>query len=339
VKNQLTNIISRWDDILKLKRGKMVLPTFVDFHTSNRCNQFCHGCAYAGTLEGQMMSEEKHYQAVDMFIDLGVRAFDFAGGGEPTMLPYLPALLKHIKDRGANYGLITNGVMLNDELCEELFNSATYVRISLEASNREMYRKYKGIDLWDKVLDRVEYLCQDRDQFDSACEISIKFSVGKSLRGLTHYIDGLKLGEDLDVDRITFKALRHEPEELTVKEAGLENGLLEELLSRDEYTRSKVSSWIVPWMNAPTCWLNPLHTVMDHLGNIYICCFYYHRDREKHCLGNIFEQSFKEIWFSEKHWEKINDIKREECRQVDCKFFHHHKAVYQALERGAVNFL
>ena len=65
-------------------------------------------------MSTKIMDEKKHFDAVDQFIDAGVKAFDFAGGGEPTLLPYLPKLMKHIRQRGAHYALITHGAVMSD---------------------------------------------------------------------------------------------------------------------------------------------------------------------------------------------------------------------------------
>jgi radical SAM protein with 4Fe4S-binding SPASM domain len=173
----------------------------------------------------------------------------------------------------------------------------------------------------------------ERDRTNSDCEVTIKFSVGDSLRGREHYAAGIVLGRTLKVDRVTFKALRHEPEELTQYDKRVEANFL-----RDQIHIARaddlVSSWIIPipFEKVPQCWLNPLHTVMDWQGNIYICCFYYYR-WDSHRIGNIFEKPFREIWMSAEHREKIRQIKREACNLVDCKFVLHDQAV-QDFEKG-----
>jgi GTP 3',8-cyclase len=339
MKNTLTNIIHRWGDIYMLQQGYMVLPHFVDLHTSNRCNHRCRGCAYDGMLDHDIMPEDKHYKAIDTFLNIGVMAFDFAGGGEPTLLPYLPDLLRYIKSKGAYYGLITNGSNISDELMDVLVDTASYVRFSIEASNREMFRAYKGVDHFDKVMRNMQEMVEEKYTRNSEIEISAKYSVGKSLKGVDHYTNAIKYCESIGVDWITFKALRHEPEELSSSQLVVEEYTLCEELGTDAERRAKVRYWIRPYEDIPQCWLNPFHTVMDHLGNLYICCYYYHRDMEKHRLGNIFEQSFSEIWFSDKHKEKIKAIQKHECALVDCKFFHHHTAVEKSMERGKVFFL
>jgi radical SAM protein with 4Fe4S-binding SPASM domain len=177
-----------------------------------------------------------------------------------------------------------------------------------------------------------------RNADGSPLQIGIKFSVSKSLRDQKHYEDGIRLAHELGVDRVTFKATRHMPEEITLSAKVKERQLLRDTLSHN-YHRNVVE-WIteLPDNLIPQCWLNPLHTVMDHLGNIYICCYYYNRG-EEHLLGNILETGFASIWYSEDHWQKIRNIDREKCKKVDCKFFYHHHAVEYASKRGRLEFM
>jgi len=88
----------------------------------------------------------------------------------------------------------------------------------------------------------------------------------------------------------------------------------------------------------PQCWLSPIHTVVDYLGDVYICCYYYYRMEEMN-LGNMLRKPFSELWYSPEHWNKIQDIDKEECRRVDCKFFAHHQKVKEAFVNGRQDFL
>jgi MoaA/NifB/PqqE/SkfB family radical SAM enzyme len=330
----LTKIVARWEDIITLQNGGIVRPSFVDLHTSYTCNNACNGCAYAGQHVGLYMEEEKHFRAVSDLIDFGAKAFDFAGGGEPTMMPYLSKLMRYIQGRQASYSLITNGTLITDELIYELAVGASYVRISLEASNEDLYCRYKGEvpSTWNKVLRSVADLVSIKKEHPDL-EVSLKFSVGKSLRGEKHYRDAIAIAERLGVDRINFKSLRHKPEELSEEEKQIEANIIDNLSSS-----IPIYSWILPTQTIPQCWLNPLHTVMDWEGNLYICCYYYYRHEEL-MIGNILQTPLEELWMNAIHRKKIAAIRKEDCAIVDCKFFRHHSVVESMLKRGSVYFL
>ncbi|MEK0368726.1 MAG: radical SAM protein [Nitrosopumilus sp.] len=335
-------ILIHYDSIKKLQKGEMVNPYFVDLQPSNKCNQNCKGCPYRNILhhDGIMLSEGKLTKIVNDLMDFGVKAFDFCGGGEPMTLSYLPNVWNLIKNRKGYYALITNGTIMNGNIIKQLAEQATYVRFSFEASTEKVYCEYKrvGVLHWYKLLQNVERLIKIRDVIKSDCEIGIKFAIGESLKGADHYRNALSLFKSLHPNNIQFKALRHKPEELSLRDREREQALLW-IVFQDE-DPNFVHSWIIPWTDEdiPQCWLNPLHTVVDENGNVYICCYFYYR-REEHCLGNMLDRPIKEIWYDSQHEEKIKEISKRACAKVDCKFFRHHKLVEQNSKNGKSEFL
>lgn len=339
----LTNIISKWDAIQKLKDGEMPLPRFVDFHSSNVCNMHCVGCQYDGRLSKDYMSEEDHFTVVNKFLKAGVKAFDFCGGGEPLIPPYMERLIRHINANGAYSAFLSNGSIMPDGLAQTIVDCSTYIRVSLEASNEMSYAAYKKVPtyMWHRVLGNIGKLQSLKKESKSDLEVSIKFGVSKDLRGARHYMDALMLGTDLEAKRITFRAIRDNPNELSLEEKKWENSVLESVLDKwGKDVRDRVSYWLVPipFEQVPQCWLNPFHTVVHWNGDMHVCCYGYYRPEQMY-LGNIIKQSFDEIWFSEKHWDVINGIKREDCARVDCKFFLHDRAVREASRRDVIEWL
>lgn len=351
----MSNILHRHDDIHKFLNGGYIRPHFCDLHTSDVCNQACTGCAYAGKHSGKIMSYPKHMEAVDKLIDFGVKAFDFAGGGEPTMMPYLDRLMEHMACRGAKFGLITNGMDMSAAVRKQLIRNGTYVRFSLEVPTAELYEKYKNCDGGDfhHVLDTIRILKAERDKAQSRLEISLKFSVGAgmyqgdvSMSGAHKYLHMLTLSHALGVDRVNIKRLVHEPCQLPDED--LETEAYSYRLAEELYLANlkggeapfKTSVWLKPYPKekVPYCKLSPVHTVMDQDGNLYVCCYYYYRGND-FLIGNIFETPLSELWLGPEHRRKLSMINRDSCAKVDCKFFKHHQSYYAFDRRGAGFFL
>ena len=334
----------RWSDILALQRGETVWPSFCDFHTSNACNQRCIGCAYSGTFDKKLMTEADHFHIIDELHEVGVIAYDFAGGGEPTMLPYLPKLMRHIHSIGGNFALITNGLVMSNDLIDALVQDGTYVRISLEAPNAEDYAAYKQVPQaqwqivqWSiqRLIDAARRSCDGND-----LEISLKFAVGKSFKGPEHYKRCIEIGRKYGVSRVTIKALRHKPEELPEAERILQHFILRQVVY-EEGAEDLVSSWIAPLDPAlvPECWLTPLHTVVDHLGDVYVCCYYYNDRHEEMWIGNMLKQPFRKFWMGDHHRNLLGNLRRSKCNEVDCKFMKHGIAVAKAANRNHIGWL
>lgn len=339
----MANFFHRWADLQKLERGEIVSPHFIDCHWSYICNQDCQGCAYAGKLNTEKkmwLPEDKAFDFTDQFMNAGVKAFDFAGGGEPTIPPYMPKLLEHIGKRGGTFGIITNGTLLRGPLLDAALKYGTYIRCSVEATNPEDYAAYKCVDdgHWTTVMANLKAAIEKRNEIKSPLEISVKFAVGKRLRGVQHYVDGIALGQKLGANRITFKSLRECPDELSPEEKAAEDRLLRVLLASVD--APNVHHWITPWKveDIAQCWISGMHALSEWDANLYICCFHQWR-KDKHRLGNMYEKKFAEIWYSDEHKAKQAGIDKHHCAKADCKFFQKHKEYADAKRGGTAGML
>lgn len=337
--NYYHNILTHYNSIQKLKKDILCLPRFCTFQTSYACNHHCKGCSFGDKINKKMMSEEHHIKVLHDLIAVGVKGFEFCGGGESFTLPYLNKLLLIIIENDCGFGSLTNGSLLTDELINLFVNHGSYIRISMEASNKEDYCKYKSVSEseWFKVLTNISKLTHLKREQNSKLDIGIKFGVSKSLRGIEHFKNAITLAENLGVDNVQFKSLRHEPEELTLADKQEERANLEFI--KWKYTIPIIESIVpVEEKEVPQCWLNPLHTVIDYNGDVFLCCYYYFREQE-HKIGNMIDTLFTELWFSKKHKDLIKQIDRSKCAMVDCKFFAHHKNVETAFSNNRVEFL
>jgi len=221
----------------------------------------------------------------------------------------------------------------------QVVEEAAYVRVSLEGAMPLDYATYKGTTRkqQQKVIENIQAAIQERNDTGSTCEISIKFSVSQSLRGIDHYVAGIQLGKQLGVDGVQFKALRHEPEELMFAEKMAEQELLKKAIYETD-SSDLVRYWIKPADHVPQCVLNPLHVVVDHNGHCYICCYYYYRGDE-HKLGNILSDDFDSFWYGKEHQGKVKAIDPEKCRLVDCKFFSHDDVAKWAFDKNRTCWL
>ena len=79
--------------------------------------------------------------------------------GEPTFYPYLGDLIAAYKRRGFTTFLVTNGTM--PHVLRDLDPLPTQLYVSLDAPNREIYRKlclpqHKG--LWERIMETIEIM-------------------------------------------------------------------------------------------------------------------------------------------------------------------------------------
>jgi MoaA/NifB/PqqE/SkfB family radical SAM enzyme len=335
-------ILAWREKIEQLKQGIMPVPCFASLHLSYLCNQHCKNCAHGESNASNFIMEEHNaLGVVNELMDYGIKTFEFGGGGEPTMLPYLENLIKHIVGRGGEYSLMTNGVNLSDSLIELLAKTATYVRVSLETGDKELYLKYKKVPAWhfDKVIENIKKLIEKKAP---DTDINLKFDVGEMFDTKEHLESSFLLAKELNVDLAVFRSFTY-PDNLTTEKQLELSHYLDEILEMDLHIGKPAIANNIYYDTETDnfkCWLNPLHTLVDAYGDIYICCYYYQgHNKDNHKLGNLTEHSFKEIWEGEGHKEKVKNIDGSLCSQFGCRFVGHHKIVDEVMKRGRLNII
>ena len=141
-------------------------PVHVRVKPTNVCNHNCAYCAYrAKNLQlGQGMDvrdsipRDKMAEIVDDFIEMGVKAVTFSGGGEPLVYPHLAETVRRLAASGIRFATLTNGARLKGELAELFSGAGTWVRVSIDGWDEESYAHYRGVGNGEfaKVLGNME---------------------------------------------------------------------------------------------------------------------------------------------------------------------------------------
>jgi MoaA/NifB/PqqE/SkfB family radical SAM enzyme len=85
---------------------------------------------------------------------IGIKVIDFTGG-EPLLNKDLPRILTYAKQLGFFVKLATNG-FLYPEKAEELKGLPSRIYISFDTTSPEEYKKIRGIDGYQKVLESID---------------------------------------------------------------------------------------------------------------------------------------------------------------------------------------
>ena len=73
-------------------------------------------------------------------VDMGVKAINWTGGGEPTLNPHLKDAIKYCGSNGIKMGMFTNGALMDRfDLFETLVDNMTWVRFSVDAGTEKTY--------------------------------------------------------------------------------------------------------------------------------------------------------------------------------------------------------
>lgn len=110
-----------------------------------RCNLRCRFCSF-GRMDptGELTAAELE-SVVEQLAGLDCREVHFSGG-EPTLLPELPALVRRAAELGIRPTLTTNATLLTPELCEALVAAGLRgVSVSLDGPQPELHDGLRGV--------------------------------------------------------------------------------------------------------------------------------------------------------------------------------------------------
>lgn len=136
------------------------LPPAVNFHLEKQCNLRCSFC-YATFDDDPLLRATRHglafddsLRVIEMLRDAGAEKITFVGG-EPTLCPHLPALLRASRELGFVTTLVTNGARLQPIL-DEVPNCIDWVGLSVDSSN-EATQAALGRGRGDHVAKSIEH--------------------------------------------------------------------------------------------------------------------------------------------------------------------------------------
>lgn len=318
-------ILSCYQEVKQILDGKMPVPRTMEFFLSNACNHACTGChsRHLHRSKHRFLDFKKLKEVVSDFAELGGEGVEISGGGEPLLYPHLVPAVAFMRSKGLKVGIFSNGTLLDRELSEFLMGNLLFLRIAFDAATRETYRKIHGCDEFETLKENLKVLAKFKSE--DGATVGAKYLV--STRNWHEVSDAAALARDLGLDYFQFKALRDS--RFTPKGEVLKKAIAETERAREISGESfQVFGSLKKTKPVGRCFLNPLHPVIDATGAMYLCAFFHHR-KESHRIGSIYNKSFPEIWYSERHFKAFKSTKPKECAVFDCPF---HEAAVLARE-------
>lgn len=123
----------------------------VNFHICESCNYHCKHC-FAKFDSKQMLKTEDWIRISDNVINSGLVYEINIAGGEPLLYPGLMDIVRHIKERGVDVSLITNGHYMTKDWIMKNAGFFKTVGISIDTLNPELQKKLGRCSLNGKYL-------------------------------------------------------------------------------------------------------------------------------------------------------------------------------------------
>jgi radical SAM protein with 4Fe4S-binding SPASM domain len=271
------------------------LPASISIEPTTSCNLRCPECPSglrSFTRPTGMMSSttfEKIINELHEHLSYLILYFQ----GEPYLNPLFLDAVRYASDRKIYTATSTNAHFLTKENAEATVKSGlSRIIISMDGSDQESYEKYRVGGNLEKVLDGIERLTKAKRELKShAPFIILQFLVFK--HNIHQIAEIRKMAKVLGVNKLELK---------TAQVYNYEKGS-DLIPDNDRFSRYKLNGndqYSIKNDHLNKCWKMWHSCVMTWDGNIVPCCF----DKDaKYTMGNINEQSFREIWNGERYQE------------------------------------
>lgn len=346
-------VLRFFDDVRELdETGQLFYPRMAVVYPTAICNYRCPGCLCDSVnndkATDKLLDLDKFLPKMYDMREVGVRAVEFAGGGEPTLHPEFAALTAALKRMDVKLGLLTNGSRLGS-MSPETLSAYSYMRVSLNGWNEATYQQFHGgqhvtfTALLDSIRAAIHLI---RNKLPSlglpVPVIGMKSLVSKD--NYNHLFELTSLAQSLGFDYIQFKGLRNAPGELNEQEIEITKLFLSSMAPLSVFNSIKIYDSLLrvadckmkPWSSRIGCVASLVHTIVDAAGDVWLCCYYAHR-KESIKIGNLFQQKFKELWMGDRHKEVLKNVNLDECAAYDCRFCKYGEIFREALRINKVH--
>ena len=318
--NPQAKIIANIENVMEFLETKNTAPVLVEIDPSNACNHGCYFCISSyihlpeskelETFDRSIMSKEMLMSACEDLVDMGVKAVNWTGGGEPTLNPHLKDAIQYMGKNNIPMGMFTNGALLDKfDLFETLVNNMTWVRISVDAGTAETYnhirRPGRGQD-WNKMRQNLTKLIDTNNEHGKKIDIGVGMVITPdTYKEIVDYANAFK---DFDLDYCQFKPeiVNREREEGVQRDVEFWEEKVEPLIeeARDilgnkfQMNGYKITDLCkdpeLLWRHYKKCLGSHIQPCIGADGHVYVCPN--QRGYKQYSYGSLHEKSFYTIW-------------------------------------------
>lgn len=316
------DVVARW------MRGENIYPIEIEISPSGACNHRCVFCAvdYIG-YQPNFLNRDVILRDILQMSHKGLKSVICSGEGEPLLNKDMPDIANGIKECGVDVAMSTNGVLFTKEKIAECLDAFSWVRYSIASMEHASYDKIqrgKDGDL-DKVKENLNEAVRFKRDNKLTTTLGVQCLLLSDNAGLLP--DMAKILRDIGVDYLTVKPYSQHLHSRNKFEIDYEEMLdlekqLKEYATDDfaVYFRTSAMEKVHHEKHYKQCHGLPFMTHIDAKGNVWPCVA--HIGTEDLCYGNIYEQTFEEIWEGGRRREvnerlnkmDINRVCREACR-------------------------
>ena len=320
--------VSRVNDWLK---GNAICPIYMEISPSGACNHRCTYCAL-DFMEYQPMFLDNTLlkDRLSELALLGVKSVMYAGEGEPLLHKDIGDIISHTRKAGIDVAITTNGVLLNESLVDSTLRDITWIKVSISGATNETYAKIHKTnpDDFNRVIKNMSYAVKVKQDKGYKCTLGMQLILLPE--NCQEVIPLAQKAKNIGMDYLVIKPYSQHPLSRTVKYNTIKYSdyfhLSDKLnnLNDDKFSVifriNTMKKWDESNRNYRHCLALPFWSYISADGTVLGCSAYLTDERFRY--GNIYENTFKEIWESEKRLKSVRwaeaVLDTNQCR-VNCR--------------------
>lgn len=307
--------------------GKRIVPIHIDVGLSKGCNIRCEYCF--GVLQGNFYKKgaevyfprEPLLRYVREAGEAGVRSMGFIGEGEPLLNPSVYEAIVEAKRCGVDVSMGTNGILFDTgKAGQEALAHLSWIRFNLSAATDEAYIRVHRSKDFSAAVKKIKFCVEEKKKNNLRLTIGLQMVLTPT--NADQVVSLAKLGKTLGVDYLVIKQCSDTVEnELGVFDKLGEYENFQSALKDAESISSDGYNVIVKWKKITNkgqrgysqCLGVPFLLYSSGDGKLYPCGMCFDSDRgmeEEYRMGDLVNQSFKEIIKSERYWQVVEKVKQ-----------------------------
>lgn len=295
-------------------------PIYVEIGPTNACNHRCVFCALDFVDFGKdFIKKDIMFSTLKDMAEHGVKSIMFAGEGEPLLHKDIGLFTQKAKQSGLDISITTNGVHFNQKKREQCLPYLSWIRFSVDSGTPENYAQIHGTRKQDfeKVIDNMQESVKFKEKNSLETTIGVQFLMIPQNK---HEAERLaKICKNIGIDNLQIKPYSHHPRSnnnFVMKPHDC--NYLEDHIKVYESDNFKIEfrkatiQRIEQGITYPKCYGLPFFALIDAKGNVMPCNMFY--NESEFTYGNLYKDSFSEIWQSKKRKQVLEKINIQECR-------------------------
>lgn len=291
-------------------------PLYVKVKLLYGCNLRCAMCNHWRVARPRQLSTQQLFDLLTELARQGCRKVHFTGG-EPGLRPDLEELVAHASKVGIRPVLTSNATLLTRPRARKLVQAGLRgINVSIDSPDPDTHDKVRGVPgCFEQSLEGLKNLQKERrhGKLGVALNTVITRWNFRTLHDLPKL--ALRVGARalrlLPVDDHTGEALRLDEAEIAewnseigplLAQRGLRAGLFDSEAEAypfgqkgDERAAAARGEYALGYYRERPCLAPYTHALVDHEGDVYVCCM----ARGEPLLGNLHGRRFETVWNGE----------------------------------------